>query len=372
LIFLGVLVAISLTNLRALRRPGSYPRLKAFPHVSVLIPARNEEENIVACVLSLLKQDYPNFEVIVLDDHSEDQTHPLVQRIAVGNPPCVLRGKPIPPGWLGKNWACHQLAQASTGEILLFTDADTVHRPSMLHDAVAALFAERVDFLSALPHQELAGWGDRLILPILPWSLQSFLPLTLARRTRWQGLSIAIGQFLVFRRSAYDAVGGHQAVRHCIAEDRALIRQIKQQGVRWTFLDGRQVFTSRAYRGIKEVWNGLSKSLFATFGYNLPLCLFVWSWLVWVAWEPPLVLILQGSGVVNMPSGLALPAVIAVGLSLLLWGISTLRFRLPAIQLFLYPITILLMLLIALRSIGWHYLHRGTWKGRPLDLSQDP
>ena len=183
-VLIALMAIIGATNLRELgRRRRAHYRLPGdVPRVSILVPARNEERTIAACVQSLLSQDYPDFEILVLDDASEDRTGALVRQFEKDPRLRTLRGTPLPAGWLGKPWACHQLAQAASGEVLLFTDADTVHHPKMLGDAVAALQAERVDLLSALPRLRLATWSERLVLPILLWSVHTFLPLCLARR----------------------------------------------------------------------------------------------------------------------------------------------------------------------------------------------
>jgi chlorobactene glucosyltransferase len=365
-IFLGTLLVISLTNLWALRRLGGRPSTKRSPKVSVLVPARNEEQTIVPCVQSLLSQDYSNFEVLVLDDGSEDRTLELLRPFEKDPRFKALQGAPLPRGWLGKPWACHQLSQTASGEILLFVDADTTHHPRMLHDVVVALQTEGIDFLSALPHLKLVTWSEQLILPILPWSVHTFLPLLLVRRFFRRVFATAIGQFMIFRKAAYVAIGGHKAVRKSVAEDRALVRQVAQASLSWTLLDGKNRVSTRPYRGFTQVWQGLSKSLFATFGYKLPLFLFVWAWLFWVAWEPPSLLLLYGLRALLLPPAMIPAAAVATALLLLLWAISNLRFRLPLWQAALYPLTMLFMLLIALHSAVWHYLGRGKWKGRRL------
>ena len=373
--FLSALLAISLSNLVAMHRlegRGSGKRrgqldlqTEGLPRVSVLVPARNEERNIARCVRSLLAQDYADFEVIVLDD-SEDRTSDILQSLAGDERLRVIAGSPLPAGWLGKNWSCHQLAQTATGEILLFTDADTHHHPAMLLDAVTALFAERSDFLSAVPRQELHTWAERLVLPILPWSLHTFFPIGLARRLRVRALATAAGQLMLFRREAYAAIDGHRSVRGSVLDDVSLAQHVVKAGLPWSLMDGKARISVRMYRSSREVWNGLSKNLFAVFGCNLPLFCFVWAWLLWVAWEPPLVLVLRATRAVSMPAEVVIPAALATGCCLLLWLISSLRFRIPWIQAALYPVTMLLMLSIAVRSVIWHALGRGTWKGRPL------
>jgi len=373
--FLSVILGISLTNLMTIRRLGSRRfgrpkiesalRVEKLPRVSVLVPTRNEERNIAMCIRSLLAQDYPDFEVIAVDD-SEDRTRDILQSLASDSRLHVLAGNPLPAGWLGKNWACHQLSQAATGEILLFTDADTRHHPSMLRDAVTALLAGRFDFLSAIPRQELHSWAERLVIPVLPWSLHTFFPIALVRWLRLRGLATAVGQFMLFRREAYGVIGGHEGVRQSVVDDVSLAQQVVKNDLRWSLMDGKARISVRMYRSFKEVWDGLSKNLFAIFGCNLPLFCFVWAWLFWVAWEPPLLLVLWATRALSIPAEIVIPAALATSLCLLLWLISNLRFRIPLIQAALYPITMLLMLFIAARSVIWYALGRGTWKDRPL------
>ena len=373
--FLGVLLAISLSNLLTMHRLGGRRfrmrknqldlQAEKLPRMSVLVPTRNEERNITSCVRSLLAQDYADFEVIVLDD-SEDRTPDILKSLARDARLHVLAGRPLPAGWLGKNWACHQLAGAATGELLLFTDADTRHHPSMLRDAVTALSAERLDFLSAIPRQELRTLAERLVIPVLPWSLHTFFPIALARRLRLRALATAAGQFMLFRKTAYAAIGGHEGVRGSVLDDVSLAQQVAKAGLSWTLMDANARTSVRMYRSFKEVWDGLSKNLFAIFGYNLPFFCFVWAWLFWVAWEPPLLLVLRATRAITISAEIVIPAAVATGLCLLLWLISNLRFKISLIQAVLHPVTMLLMLFIAARSVMWHALGRGTWKGRPL------
>jgi len=154
-------------------------------------------------------------------------------------------------------------------------------------------------------------------------------------------------------------------------DDVSLAQQVVKAGLPWSLMDGKARISVRMYRTFKEVWDGLSKNLFAIFGCNLPLFCFVWAWLFWVAWEPPLLLVLRATRALSIPAEIVIPAALATSLCLLLWLISNLRFRIPLIQAALHPVTMLLMLFIAARSVIWHALGRGTWKGRPLRPADD-
>lgn len=366
-VFMAVLATIALTNLIAMRRLGMHRALPEYPAVSILVPARDEERNIVACVGSLLRQDYPDFEVVVLDDDSLDATGRLLLEIRArsGDQLRILPGKTLPAGWFGKHWACHQLAQAAHGELLLFTDADTVHHPTALRCAVEALQAEGAGALSVLPRQAVGSWGEMLVIPVLAWTMHTFVPFILPRRT-----PTAVGQFMLFRREVYAAVGGHAAVRAEVLDDLALARNVHRAGLRWAFLDGSGRVTTRMYRGWKETARGLAKNLFPVFRYSVPLFLFVWTWLLWLAWQPLFVLALRITGNA-VPEGIVLPAAATIGLSLLTWSLSAVRFRLPLVQVLLYPVTILLVTGIGFRSLAWHLRRKGTWKGRGIHVRHE-
>jgi len=366
LFFLAVLLMIALSNLWFCRRLGEYPSPSSLPRLSVLLPVRNEEANIGPCLRSLLTQEYPDFQVLVLDDDSSDNTGQALGALAAEDGRLqVLEGKPLPPGWLGKHWACHQLAQAAGGELLLFVDADTRHQPNTLRDAVAALLTEKADLLAVLPQQEVVSWAERLIVPIMLWSIFSFLPLGLAYRLPMPSLSATVGQFMLFRRRAYEQVGGHAAVRQDVVDDLALGRRIKAYGLRWRLLDGSKHIRCRMYHNFTEVYEGFGKNLFAAFRYNVPLFVFVWLWLALVFWEPLIVLVLSLIGGFVSWISLSL-AVGAVALSLVLWGITYWRFGFPLYLTLLYPLSVILAVTIAMRSMLLTVLGQATWKGRTL------
>jgi chlorobactene glucosyltransferase len=370
--FLLVLLVIVISNLRTLRRLDAYGAPIRWPRVSILVPARNEEANIGPCVHSLLAQQYPNFQVLVLDDQSTDGTWQILTKLVAGYERLqVLRGQSLPPGWLGKHWACHQLAQVADGEFLLFTDADTRHHPLALANAVAALQTEEADFLTALPHEEAVSWAERLIIPLIPWSIFSFVPLVLADRLRFSFLSAAIGQFMLFRRPVYEAIGGYEAVRHQVVDDLALARRIKAQGWRWRLVDGGHRIRCRMYHNFEQVYQGIGKNLFAVFNYNIAGFVFVWLWLGIVFLGPLLLLGLSMGGLLfqdlrQLSSQVIALSITAVILALLLWGLIHWRFGFSGYLTFLYPITILLAIIIAFSSLLFTLTGRATWKNRRL------
>ena len=184
---LGVLL-IEVVNLVGMRQLGSFPLSLQMPAVAVLLPARNEVRNIEGCVRSLLEQRYPRFRVMVLDDESSDGTGDLLARMAAEDPRLqVMAGTPLPPGWVGKTWACHQLAMAADEPFLLFVDADTRHHPLMLRDAVAAATGSGADLLTGAPRQVTHTWAERLTVPMLSWVMFALVPPSLPRLSRTAG-----------------------------------------------------------------------------------------------------------------------------------------------------------------------------------------
>jgi chlorobactene glucosyltransferase len=364
--FVACLVLVALSNWRVLRRLDRYGLPVRTPRVSVLVPARDEEAQIGDCVRSLLAQEHPDFEVVVLNDHSTDRTGEILAALASGDARLrVLAGADLPPGWLGKHWACQQLAEASDGELLLFTDADTRHGPHSILHGVAALESEEADLLTALPHEETVTWAERLIVPVVPWAILTFLPLAIAYRRPSPALSAAIGQYMLFRRRAYDRIGGHAAVRSDPVDDIALARRIKAHGLRWRLADASHDVRCRMYQEADQVFEGFSKNLFAGFGQRLLPFIGVWLWLAIVFLLPIVVLLF---GLLGGPAP-ALDMVIAgfgVAFGLASWGICRLRFGFPLRMTPLYPVTILLLLCIAVGSVILALQGRATWKGRTL------
>jgi len=353
-----------LTNLWALQKLGTFPAPKKFPRLSILVPARNEEKSIKKCIFSLLNQDYPDFEVLVLNDHSTDRTGEILAKIK--NPKLkVFSGQPLPKDWLGKHWACHQLTKKATGELFLFTDADTYHHPSALKAAVSALLYEKADFISALPKEKALTLSELLVIPVLSWSLLTFVPLALAKRTKIPSLSATIGQFMLFKKEAYYQIGGYSAIRKQVLDDVTFGRRIKAYGLKWRIYDGSKYIVCRMYTNFKELSEGMTKSMFPIFK-NLIYFFFVWFFLVWTFLGPFLILLLHLFIPVS-PFFLYL-ALASIALTFLTWLISNLRFGYPFLLSFLYPLIIASLAYLSYLSMVYALAGKLTWKGRPIKI----
>jgi chlorobactene glucosyltransferase len=345
-----------LANSLTVHRFDQYPLAANFPRVSVLVPARNEECNIEACVTSLLAQDYPDFEVIVLNDHSADGTGKILDRLArTDNRLIVQDGAPLPNGWLGKHWACHQLYQASTGDLLLFTDADTRHTPDMLRASVSALAAEHADLVTAFPREEVVTLG-----------IFTFIPIRLVQSLRLPALSVTIGQFMLFRAEAYEAIGGFEAVRTEIVDDMCLGRNIISSGYEWRLLDGTHHVSCRMYHGFWNAVNGFGKSLFAVFDHRILPYVIGWL-LVGVAFLEPAVALVSRWARYPLTSLSGEYAALGVALSIVLFMIAYRRFKFPAYLVFYYPVSLAFFILVAARSFVQTATGTATWKDRVLD-----
>lgn len=365
-VFLSVLLLITLSNLfcfKRLKRRGMIPEP---PRISILLPARNEEENVAACIESLLNSEYHDFEVLVLNDRSEDNTGGIVREISKTDSRVMLiDGKPLPAGWLGKHWACDQLSRAATGEYLLFTDADTRHTPYTLNDAAAKMLDEKIDFLTLFPKEEVKSWSEKLTLPIMGLSFLAIIPLALAYRLRAPSLSSANGQFMMFRKEAYELTGGHEAIKDKVLDDFTLAGRIKKHGFRWRFLDGSDRVKCRMYRNLREVYNGLGKNLFSVFGCHSAIFIFIWFWMGFVFIGTPVIGALGFSNVLSYEKLAWLCAANTI-LGLVLWTTAILRFGFPAHLSFFYPLIVAMSIGLALTSFFLTVSGNSKWKGRTL------
>lgn len=363
--FQAVVLIIILSNLVVLHRTHRHIEPVNYPSVSILVPARNEEKTIDKCIRSLLAQDYPNYEVIVLDDQSDDNTAGILHRIGNNNPRLKILAGTLPQEeFTGKNWACIQLIEHAQGELVMFTDADTIFKPKALKEVVRAMMGEQADLITGYPRQLMESWGERLLVPFFLWAVVCFTPLWLAYRLRIPGLSNAVGQMMLFRREAYHKVGGHAALGAVIIEDIALARRVIRAGLRWRVVNIADLVSCRMYRGGQEALQGFTKNLFATFNFRLGLFVFVYLWLGVLFLLPWI--ILAGKLFGFTPDASYIELAVSIGLSVLVWSIPYWELKLPLILALFYPITMMVNEGAALKSLFYSLFGRLSWKGRPL------
>jgi chlorobactene glucosyltransferase len=370
------LAIMVLLIVRAIRQRGLFPRLAAAsppdraPLIAVIVPARDEEENIGRCLESLVAQDYPagRLRVLVVDDHSQDRTAAVVGGMAARHGQVeLLRSPPLPVGWVGKSHACWNGARAALGETqwLCFVDADVTLKPAALSSAVNAASLRNLDLLSLAPHQELRSFAERLILPC-GLILLSFLQ-NLRRLQARTGRDVtATGQFMMVRRDAYHAAGGHAAVCGAICEDLELARRLKQAGYSVLLMGGETLVAARMYTGWETLWPGLAKNLIDTLGgpvatVAIALAAFV---LAWAAIVIPLTDL--ASWLIGVPdAGIALClALAASGAAFGLHIAATSYFRIPFWYGLIFPIGYSVGAVMAVDSVRLRLSGKVSWKGR--------
>lgn len=236
------------------------------PRVSVCVPARNEERDVAACLKSLLGQNYPDFEIIVVDDNSTDRTWEIIQRLAGEHPELqALRGDPLPETWYGKPFALHQAVQRSRGEILLFTDADVKFQPHALTSAVYALETRKLDLLSLMPAAEFGSFWERAVQPVIFGFIAARIPFHKINSPDFPGEAMGFGAFIMIRRETYQRLGGHESLRQAILDDVGLARQAKALGARCWVANAKPLLSIRMYHSLGEIWRGWRKNMFLAF-----------------------------------------------------------------------------------------------------------
>ena len=345
--------------------------LERAPSVGVIIPARNESENIEECLASLTKSRYPNFEIIIVDDRSEDGTAELARTVPPGNAKrlVVIDGEALPEGWLGKPWACQQGARTTSAELLVFADADTMHGDRLLSRSITELQNEDADLLNVLGFQVMESFWERLVQP------QIFLAVVFrhpdlersARSSQWQD-GVANGQFMLMPRTSYEAIGGHESVRDRVLEDLALAQTVKRHGRTFVIRMAMDDLTTRMYHSLGGLIAGWSRLIQMGSTQGQPLVssfgvVTVATFCFWIV--PPLMLLsaLLGFGGETLLIWSALVCSLSVGIHA-----AFLHFLgAPAYYAVFYPLGSFVVLYIMIRSKV--RASDVEWKGRRYTVS---
>lgn len=357
-------VGLILWNLRVVVRP-RHPEHSddAGPLVSVLIPARDEEAGIGDCLRAVLAQDYPNIEVVVVDDRSQDRTIAIVRAVG-GSQVELIEGTSLPEGWTGKNWACEQLQQQASGEILCFVDADTLLEPEAVSSLVATVQDHDVGLVAVLLRSHTEGIAEATMLPMVNHAILGLFPTSLIHRSTHPDFAIAFGPFITVTRAAYEAAGGHRAHPGHIVDDMQLARSVKAAGHEIRLVNGTDLVSTRWYRGLREIWHGFSKNAYGGIGYRPALALMVCAVLT-----PLLVLPFIRLGVGAISGGVRGEVLLQVGLLLTGRLITSLvgRDRLWTVPLL--PITVIFWAATLAWSMTLGLTGRSvSWKGRSVPV----
>ena len=232
---------------------------KTFPKVSIILPARNEEEFLGKCLDSLVDQDYKDYEIIVIDDSSEDSTGKIISEYAKKNSKVIhVSAREKPEGWMGKNWACMEGYRKATGELLLFTDADTTHKPNVISLAVSHLLSFELDALSTIPKMLTFDFWTNITLPMISTFLHTrFSALNVNNPSKKTGYFF--GSFFILKKSTYEQVGMHEGVKHEIIEDGALGKKVKESGYKMKMVRGEHLVEAIWARDKTTLWNALKR-----------------------------------------------------------------------------------------------------------------
>ena len=323
--------------------------------VSILIPARNESEDILNLLNSIKAQDYVHYEVIVLDDGSTDDTHDLVERYGIENERfSVVKGAALPAGWLGKNFACHQLSRLAKGKYLLFLDADDVIGRGLINSLIYRLELHQLSLLSLFTNQQMKTLGEKLTIPLMHFILLNLLPLRLVRLSSNPAFSAASGQCMFFNATDYRQNQWHLKVKDQVVEDVEILKVVKQEKYNAEALLANGLIHCRMYKNLPESLDGFSKNLLAGFGNNI-IILLIYLLLVLLG---PILLMLNFNVAL-----LVLPLTLIVLTRIM---ISYLSGQNVVLNILLHPFQMFFFLIIALLSITKHLFKTGTWKGRKI------
>ncbi|MDR2073083.1 MAG: glycosyltransferase family 2 protein [Spirochaetaceae bacterium] len=353
---------MAVANILEMRKKTAPPGLKTGPLVSVLIPCRDEEENIERCLMSLLEQSYEAYEILVIDDNSTDNTLSIISRMAKKNKRLkVYKGKPLPPDWYGKPFALQQLSAHAKGDIFLCTDADTVHAPTSVSWAVTNLEANRCDFISGYVGQTLKSLGERITVPVMFFLTGFIIPTFLNSLVKSGYFSAAVGQYIVIKKDAFANIGGFTAFKKKTSEDVYMARHVKQHGYKTEFLDITGQVQCRMYRGYYSGIQGIGKNIYDFLGKQ-PAILISIALLIFLFFVLPAPMLIWGF-VSHTPFLSHLIAVHALfTLTCLVLFIGR---RIPWYNALLWPAMYFSLLFMVLWSFYRTVSHKGFfWKGR--------
>jgi chlorobactene glucosyltransferase len=365
-IFYSTLIFASVSTLVAIYNLVTAPRLekKAYDSVqdqlvSVLIPVRNEEKNIGNCIDVVLSQSYKNFELIILDDESEDRTAEIISdkisEYNSNNKIKLISGKPLPDDWLGKNWACHQLSKEASGECFLFIDADVRLNSGVVESCLFYKDKYELEMISSFPTQKIKSFGEWLIVPLMNFLLLAFLPLKKVYSSANKSFIAANGQFLFIAKSAYEKIGGHLTFKGRVVEDMEIARQVKKSGFNiMTFL-GADSVRCRMYDGYRLAHNGFTKNFFP--GFNISSLIFtLFLTLIFIVFLLPFLMIFMNSSFVLI--------VFIILLGRLAISVSSRQNIL--VNILLHPVQMLIMITIGINSVYRTKTKKLKWKGRSI------
>lgn len=363
ILVVGVALFLLLNYLHLVKVDPFQGDLQDYPFVSVCVPARNEERGIEACLVSLLEQDYPNFEVIVVDDNSNDATPRIIHTLSKKYKKLsAVKGEPLPPDWLGKPFALFQARKAAKGDYLLFTDADPVFSPAALKTAIHIIQEQNLDVLSMLPKGIYGSFWERAVQPIFFGFIASLTRFRKVNSPEYPD-AMGVGAFLMINRELYDRMGGHESLKLAVLDDIGLAKLAKDHGARLLIADAKKLFSIRMYHSLDEICQGWKKNLFIAMRKSVLRTLYYVFIIIGFILTPYLVVLMNWV----LDSG-AFAQALAVSALFAVWTVSAkmcLELRVPVINIFIFPVGAAVFSVIMINSMR-QILFRGhlEWRGR--------
>lgn len=370
-VFAAIPFGLTLWNFIHYAKPKALPKdmadAESNPYaVSLLIPARNEAKSIETAIRSALASQHIDLEVLVLDDHSTDDTADIVKRLAAKDSRVrLLQAPDLPDGWCGKQHACYELSKHAKYGTLCWIDADVQLKPQALVRAVHFKKSSKAQLVSGFPHQQTGTWMEKLVVPQIMLVLMGYLPMMVMRRSASPGFAAGCGQFFMTNKEAYNEIGGHGAIRASLHDGVTLPRAFRTAGHRTDLFDATDLVSCRMYDNAKDVWQGFGKN--ATEGMAGSIAIWVWTILLFCGHILPWLLVAflaagsLGFGPLTEPTLaqqilIPLSSILAAGVSVALM----IRFRQGPIVALLRPFGVVTML-----GIQWH-ARLAAWRGKPL------
>ncbi len=362
---------LSFSNRRVMEKLKKPHPLAKKPLVSIAIPARDEEHFIQRCVKSLIGQSYENIEILILDDNSTDNTAALVEKLQESDPRVkIIKGKPLKDGWRGKLYAMQQLFEESRGEYILFTDADTLHNPNSVEYGLGILINEGASMVSGYPRQEGEGLWAQTVVSTMLFNTVLYMPLRLQQKLQWTPFAMAIGQYLLLKRTVLEEMGGFTRISNVICDDVMLARACTRAGHKYVFADMKDALSCQMFPTFKTGFEGIERSITGVINikaFMVPLVLLAAGVLLACA-IAPLATLAFGIALLVNPALSPLPFLLLATGSLLLFGSWTatgLYHGFPLKVALQGPIAFVLVVVMYLHGYYRKVSGKGfMWKGR--------
>lgn len=354
----------TIVNIFYLKYQSKRPSVKKGPKISVMVPARNEEENIRACLEYLLDQDYENYEILVMNDNSTDRTGEILDEMAREYPRLkIYNGAPLKKGWFGKPYALQQLSRYAGGEYFLFSDADTIHSRTSLSFCMTNALYHKADLVSAYPRELIGTLGEVMNVSAMYIMTTIIMPLPAIDYIKWKQASFCLGQYFFVKADVFNNIDGFEDVKHEITEDVAFGKAVKVRGYKTKFLDAQPHVACQMYKSFSESFKGIGKNVYNAVGRNVFLLMGI-IFLVLVFIDYPVLRLVYGIIRGDVPWSISL----SVFLFFLMWLLNVIDRKLPLYSVFLYPFQYFNVLVMALYFTFQFRFGKGiVWKNRTMD-----